>query len=148
MELQQIHSRDFVEVSVDLTNHWLYAEWNSYQSDASVNEGCELILDALQRYQLTKVLNDNRRVLGIWTGVAEWLAYDWFPRMRTAGMQKFALIQSPARFSQLSANTAMCLFDPEGCDVAGFHSVGAAMTWLVAADLALDLSGNESRWTG
>ena len=139
VEVLQIFCRDFVDISYDRSNHWIDANWKGYQSDASVKEGCELLLEAMTTYQVAKVLNDNRQVQGIWTGVADWLARDWFPRMRTAGMKKFALIYSPSRFSQLSADAAMLLFDPDGQDVAGFYSENTALTWLATNDYAVML---------
>lgn len=137
MALNQVYYRDFVEISFDTNNNWLHANWNGYQSDASVKEGCELILEALTRFNVSKVLNDNRQVLGIWTGVADWLARNWFPRMRAAGMKRFALIYSPSRMSQVSADAAMLLYDPDGRDVVGFYSESAAIGWLAIADVQI-----------
>lgn len=144
MELSQIHHRDFVEISFDSANNWIYANWKGYQSDASVKEGCELLLDALTRLKVEKVLNDNRQVLGIWTGAADWIARDWFPRMRIAGMKKFALVYSPSRLSQVSADAAMLLFDPEGRDVVGFFAESVAVSWLATDTLTITLSNEKS----
>ncbi|MFC7518680.1 hypothetical protein ACFQUU_27085 [Herbaspirillum sp. GCM10030257] len=47
-----------------------------------------------------------------------------------AGMKRFALIYSSSRMSQISADAAMLLYDPEGRDVVGFHSETAAIEWL------------------
>lgn len=131
MELQKIYHCDFVEVSFDSSNQWIYADWKGYQSDASVKEGCELILEALIQFNVSRVLNDNRRILGIWTGVAEWMACNWYPRMHKAGMKKFALVYSPSRLSQVSADAAMHLFDSEGHTVTGFFEENAAVSWLI-----------------
>jgi len=132
VELQQIYQREFVDISIDQQRNWLYANWKGYQSDASIKEGCELMLVAMKQYKAVHILNDNRQVLGIWTGVADWLARNWFPRMRTSGMKKFALIYSPSRFSQISADAAILLYDQEGRDVVGFHSESAAVGWLTS----------------
>lgn len=143
MELQKLYHRDFVEISFDASNRWIHADWKGYQSDDSVKEGCELILEALTRFDASRVFNDNRRVVGIWTGVAEWIARDWFPRMRAAGMKKLALVYSPSRLSQISADAAMLQFDPEGRVVAGFFAETAATSWLTSPDSAIAL-GNET----
>jgi hypothetical protein len=134
VELQQIYQHEFVEISVDRKRNWLYANWKGYQSDACIKEGCELMLTAMKEFKAVHILNDNRQVLGIWTGVADWLARNWFPRMRASGMKKFALIYSPSRFSQISADAAMLLYDQEGRDVVGFHSESAAVAWLAQSD--------------
>lgn len=144
MDLQHIHHRDFVDINFDSANSWIYANWRGYQSDASVKEGCELLLDTLTCAHAAKVLNDNRQVLGIWTGVADWLAYDWFPRMRIAGMRKFALVYSPGRMSQISADTAMYLFDPDRVDVVGFFSESNATSWLALPEFRTTASREQS----
>lgn len=146
MELQEIYQRDFVEISFDSLNRWIYADWKGYQSDASVKEGCELILEALTHFNASSIFNDNRQVVGIWTGVADWIARDWFPRMRAAGMRKFALVYSPSRLSQISADAAMLRFDPQGRIVAGFFAEAEAFSWLANPEsaVALDTEASES----
>lgn len=144
MELQKLYRRDFVEISFDSSNAWIYADWRGYQSDASIKEGCELILEALIRFNVSKVLNDNRQVVGIWTGVADWMARDWFPRMSNAGMRKFALVYSSSRLSQVSADAAMLLYDPDGHEVVGFFAESVATSWLRMSDVTLTLNDDKA----
>lgn len=144
MELQNIHYRDFIEISFDPLTRWIYADWKGYQSDASAKEDCELILAALTRFNASSMFNDNRQVVGIWTGFADWIARDWFPRMRAAGMRKFALVYSPTRLSQISADAAMLHFDPEGRVVAGFFAETEASSWLANSESAFSLDSKES----
>ncbi|HEY8606641.1 MAG TPA: hypothetical protein VIM12_05945 [Noviherbaspirillum sp.] len=133
--MQTFFERDYIEVSFDAKNNWIYANWKGYQSDASVVEGCEAILAAMSHFSATKVLNDNRLVQGIWTGVADWLARDWFQRMRIAGMKRFALLYSPSRLSRISADAAMLPADPESRHVRGFDDERLATIWLAMTDI-------------
>lgn len=98
---------EYLTISIDAENNWLYANWLGYQTEGSVKEGCEKMLEALQAYKLEKVLNDNTHVLGIWTPAAHWVGTDWFPRMEAAGLKYFAWIYSPSRLSQVSTNESI-----------------------------------------
>jgi hypothetical protein len=55
-------------------------DWIGYQTEKSVIEGCE------------KMLNDNTRVVGIWTPAAEWVGTNWLPRMEKAGLKQFTWV--------------------------------------------------------
>jgi hypothetical protein len=46
-----------------------------------VKAGCEEILRHLAAQRLSKVLNDNSNMTGIWVGAAYWVASNWFPRV-------------------------------------------------------------------
>jgi DNA-binding transcriptional regulator YiaG len=91
------------------------------------------MLELMVREQAFKVLNDNTRVLGIWSGAASWVATDWFPRMREAGMLRFAWIYSASRFSQISTDTALSLLDT-GASIKVFYETSEAFEWLDEAD--------------
>jgi len=97
---------DFITIENDF-NNWLYVDWMGYQTERSVMDGCEKMLEALAYYKITKVLNDNTRVIGIWTPAAEWVGANWLPRMEKAGLKQFAWVYSPSRFSQVSTDESI-----------------------------------------
>lgn len=130
--MRLVDQRDYVDIYIDDENRWLYANWKGYQSDGSIIEGANLMHEILKGSGLTKVLVDNREVIGIWISMAEWIAQDWIPRLHAAGMKKFALIYSPARFSRVSANAVRSLHDRSLCDVFGFSVESEAREWLAA----------------
>jgi len=117
-----------IEVSFDPETKWIYADWIGFQTVISVKSGCEQILQAMQLKAVTKILNDNTHVQGIWSGAAEWVALDWFPRMREFGMTLFAWVYSPSIFSQLS--TDKTLNHTHGGFVKTFYDVEQAKQWL------------------
>lgn len=122
-----------LHISHDPERGWLYSDWIGYQTVGSVQEGCDRILELMVRHQAFKVLNDNTRVVGIWAGAASWVATDWFPRMRAAGMLRFAWIYSASRFSQISTDTTLSLLDP-GASVKVFYETSEAFEWLDESD--------------
>jgi hypothetical protein len=91
----------------DEVNQWLYADWKGSQAVEEVKFGCEQMLRMLKLKNADSVLNDNTNVEGTWGGAAEWLATDWFPRMRAAGLRHFAWVSSSCRFSQVSTDATL-----------------------------------------
>jgi len=128
MEEEFLFRETYIEISFNQEAQWIYADWRGFQTVASVKAGCEKILQALHLKGCTKVLNDNTRVQGIWSGASEWVAVDWFPRMRTAGMTCFAWVYSPSVFSQLSTDKTLNHTN-EGF-VKTFYDIKQAASWL------------------
>ncbi|WP_034256589.1 hypothetical protein [Adhaeribacter aquaticus] len=107
MALEVLVRKPFIEISYDTEGKWIYANWLGFNTVRTVKEGCEDILQALKQYSSDRVLNDNTHVQGIWSGASEWVAVDWFPRMRDAGMKWFGWVYSPSVFSQLSTDKTL-----------------------------------------
>lgn len=129
MDEEFLFRETYIEISADNEGEWIYANWIGFQRVASVKDGCEKILQALKLKGYTKVLNDNTHVQGIWSGASEWVAVDWFPRMRAEGMTCFAWIYSPSVFSQLSTDKTLNHTN-EGF-VKTFYDMAQAKAWLL-----------------
>ncbi|OLY95021.1 hypothetical protein SAMN05444008_105118 [Cnuella takakiae] len=122
-------SESFVTIENSEFRNCLYVNWIGYQTESSVMTGCEQMLKALQFYNLTKVLNDNTNVLGIWTPAAKWVGENWMPRMEGAGLRQFAWVYSPSRMSQTSTDVAI-LATPIPQIIKTFYSLEEAKQWL------------------
>ncbi len=85
-------------------------------------------------HQAHRILNDNEHVVGIWSGASEWGAREWFPRLRKAGMRRFAWVDSPTRFSQISTDTTLSMMQCETQGVMVFSDVKEAIFWLHESD--------------
>ncbi|MFP2906571.1 hypothetical protein ACLESD_16205 [Pyxidicoccus sp. 3LFB2] len=127
---QLLHASEHLDIFHDAAEGWLYANWKGYQSVDMVKAGCEEMLRLLTQLQLVKVLNDNTAVTGIWVGAAAWVAANWFPRMRQAGLRHFAWVQSPTRLSYVSATTTVQ--QTEHGTAVLFDTLAAATAWLRA----------------
>lgn len=126
----ELYSDTSINILLDSDTQILHAYWKGYQSMNTATQGCAHMLDLMVQHKAFHILNDNTDVRGLWMGAAEWAAKEWFPRMKESGMQRFAWIYSPAKFSQISADTAIVLLEPEEIGVKVFHDKAAALAWL------------------
>jgi hypothetical protein len=126
----ELYSDTSIDILLDSNTQILHAYWKGYQSLNTGTQGCAHVLELMIRHKAFHILNDNSNVRGLWMGAAEWAAKEWFPRMKESGMQRFAWVYSPAKFSQISADTAIALINPEEIGVKVFHDKEAALEWL------------------
>jgi CheY-like chemotaxis protein len=130
MPLVELFRGSSLDIAYDPEKLHLHADWKGYQSVESIRQGGERLLEFMVQYRAFNVLNDHTNVLGIWRGAAEWLAEDWFPRMRQAGLKRFAWINSPSRLSQVSTDTTVEMLDAEAFGVKVFQDKLEAVAWL------------------
>ncbi len=107
---------------------WLYTKWIGRQNFQTVTSGCEVMLESLEKYKCSKVLNDNALVTGTWSEASEWGAKNWFPRMEAAGLKYFAWIYSPDYYSQMSTDKTLVLF--KNTTIFTFSDKLSATQWL------------------
>ncbi len=107
VDAEDHYSNLHISISINKEKKFLYVNWLGFQNNESVRQGCLKMLDMLKKTGLTKVLNDNRSVLGTWSDAAEWVGKEWFPMMEAAGLKHFAWIYSNSTFSQLSAHKSV-----------------------------------------
>jgi hypothetical protein len=123
-----LYTSDNIDIFHEQADGWLYADWKGYQSVDMVKAGCEQMLRQLNTLKLSRVLNDNTHVSGIWVGAAAWVAGDWFPRMQQAGLRHFAWVRSPSRLSHISTTTALEQAPPGAAVL--FDDLSSAAAWL------------------
>lgn len=126
---KRLFTEDYVTIDHDVANEWLHVDWIGYQTEATVKEGCTRMLEDLKDLKLSKVLNDNTKVLGIWTPAAHWVGAVWFPQMKEAGLKHFSWIYSPSHLSQFSTNESI-RESPVPDIIQTFHSTEEAQKWL------------------
>lgn len=129
MRLIPLFTSDTIDISLAQDIPCLYANWKGYQSEQSVKDGCEKMLELMVEHQTFKLLNDNTKLLGIWTEAARWIANDFAPRMLGAGLVAFAWVYSPKLLSQAAANTTLAAIGPLP-HVRTFYRVEDAEQWL------------------
>lgn len=66
-------------------------------------QGANACLEMIQKYNCSRLLNDNRQVVGPWDHATDWIAQDWTPRARALGLTHFAHVVSPESMARLSA---------------------------------------------
>ena len=122
-------NEDHLAIEFDVANNMLLADWNGNQSEARVIEGCEKMLEGLNQFRCSKILNNTSSVKGTWTPAARWVAEDWFPRLMIAGLKKFAWICSAPVLHQHSTREALRLTRPSG-RIKTFKEQLPALEWL------------------
>ncbi len=111
-----------------------YANWiGADLSLAQVQEGALLFLSLIKEKEQSKLLNDNRQLIGVWDEANDWLANEWMPQVIQAGLSKFAHIYSKDFYANLSAEF---LEDNAkkigGFEIKLFDDEQKAVDWLMA----------------
>ena len=102
-----LHDTETLTIAHNATENWLHLDWKGNPTDEQVVAGALRLLDVLRQEGCAKVLNDNTNMHGLWAEAARWGGEVFFPQLYDAGCRSFAWIQSPERFSQLSAELAL-----------------------------------------
>ncbi|WP_345954816.1 PAS domain-containing sensor histidine kinase [Mucilaginibacter sp. PAMB04168] len=130
---QTFYKGNFIEMKYVPEQQWLDVNWLGYQNLESVQKGCMIMLDLLQKNNCSKVLNDNTHVVGNWSEAADWGGEYWFPAMQDAGLKHFAWIYSLSTFSRMSAHKSIDI--TMGKVTAQFFTeIEEARRWLSEAD--------------
>jgi hypothetical protein len=138
---QVVFHSDNISVEVDMVNEWVCADWTGYQTKETVEEGCNYILEALQKFNLNKVLNINTHIHGDWKTSIAWITETWFPALIAAGMKKFAWIYSAEELSHFSADQTIKQVSAE-YSIRSFNNGEEAKRWLKGEESAMPGDGN------
>jgi len=130
MALVEIYAQDFIGIAYDPAASILYVDWKGYQSEESVKQGCREILASMVKHSCYFVLNDNTHVKGIWNFAAQWVGAEWLPKMKSAGLKKFAWIYSPSKLSQLSTDESLAYLPDSNIPVRTFYDRNEGIAWL------------------
>lgn len=103
LEKHQSYKDDCLSISYNKLHHRLDAQWTGFTSKDAVQHGAMVMLAMLRANECTKILSDNRAVLGTWSDASEWIGKVWFPMMEKVGLTHFAWIISQDLFCQFSA---------------------------------------------
>jgi hypothetical protein len=126
--LERLYRDDKIEVAYNHINAWLYANWQNIQTMKSIQHGGELMIKYLKEFNCSKVLNDNRLLMGVWAFALDYTEKIWFPEMENAGLKHFAWIYS----KDILANLTFEKFNviSESHKVRFFYSISSAEAWL------------------
>ena len=126
---QTYYSDPQITIKYNNEMRWLDVDWIGFHNLESVQKGCLIMLDLLQKNNCSKVLNDNTHVLGNWSEASDWGGTVWFPAMQKAGLQFFAWIYSPSTFSKLAAHKSLDVM-VGNITTQFFTDIEAAKVWL------------------
>ena len=121
----------YLELYIDKSNQWVYADWIGTPTVEEVKEGLENILLLFSKYDLGKILHDHRKLKGTWTGAMNWIISDWTPRAVAAGYSAVAFIYSKDVFGKFSVDQLLKLTDEESIvKQKPFREIKEAKAWL------------------
>lgn len=101
-EKHQLYEDDNLRVFYNKLQNRIDARWTGFHNGESVQHGAMVMMAMLKANRCTKILNDNREVLGTWSDALEWVGKTWFPIVEKAGLRHFAWINSADILSQFS----------------------------------------------
>lgn len=104
---EDFYQDDHITLMYNPAYHRIDANWTGFQDQESVKRGCMLMLDMVMKYKCTKIVNDNREVLGTWSEASEWVGESFFPLLEKGGLKYLAWVFSTSVFSQLSAKKSV-----------------------------------------
>jgi hypothetical protein len=96
-----------LEIHYDEEAKILICRWIGFQTTEQVKDGGLKVLALVQEHKITKIMNDNREVVGSWEEAAYWVATELFPELIQAGLKHFAWLLSANVYSEMSARFAM-----------------------------------------
>jgi hypothetical protein len=130
MHLQPLVTLPSLRLFLDAGQPWLYAQWCGEQSEASIRQGCELVLHHLAAQRCQKLLNDNSGASGDWSITAKWLATYFLPQAGELGLQYVASVYAPGIVSRYSTALALDYFRQDAPWALAFDNLAAACAWL------------------
>jgi PAS domain S-box-containing protein len=107
IQTDQYYQDSTITIIYNDENKRLDVDWKGFQNLETVQRGGTIMLKMLAENKCSKVVNDNRHVLGTWSEAVDWAGIEWFPMMEKAGLKYFAWIYSLSAFSQLSAKKSV-----------------------------------------
>ena len=123
----------FLTIELDEANGWIYNKWIGLLPTEKVLQGCQATIDFLRENHCAHMLNDNREVIGSWSGANNWIAQNWVPQVLAMGLRRFAHIVSPGIFGQASAAEMITRVGTQ-LEMRLFKDVELAKAWLYEPD--------------
>lgn len=106
-EKNEYYQDDSIIINYNKECNRLELDWIGHQNMETVKNGCLKTLEMILRFKVTKILNNNIRVIGSWSDASEWVGTVFFPMMEKKGIRYVAWIYSQNAFSKLSAQKSV-----------------------------------------
>lgn len=132
-----LHRSDKIVIEFEPTENWIYSDWIGTQSEEDIRAGGLQMIQAMKdmhaKNRCTKVLNDNRRVTGLWGHSVEWAAEEWLPEMVAAGLQSFAWVLAKQALTNLAGVRLRIKANEQSADLmTAYSDIEDAKEWLRA----------------
>jgi hypothetical protein len=130
-----LHRSDKIVIEFETAENWIYTDWIGTQSEEDIRAGglqmVRAMTDMHAKYGCTKVLNDNRRVTGLWGHSVEWAVQEWLPEMVAAGLKSFAWVLAKQSLTNLAGlRLRLKANESSGDLMTAYSDVEEAKKWL------------------
>lgn len=112
----------------DLSNDWLFLDWQGELTLPAVQQACLALADCYLHRPYSHILNSNEQVTGVSWSVAAWLATEFLPLMGLAGVEHVAWIYSPSLPGHHMVHTVLNWLP--GSLITTFYDTADAAAWL------------------
>ena len=118
----------------------LYVRWHGNLTAAEVIKGVMEGTQWLEKYHVTRVLNDKSDATGDWSEALPWLQYEWLPQAVAAGLKAVAYILPPVLEAQIVSQKFVEAVRDQ-IHIALFTNETEAWHWLEAQETGPGLIG-------
>jgi hypothetical protein len=119
----------FLVLEYDQENKWLYLNWIGYQNLENIKRGLAEAFAMLRQFGFSKVLNDNRALVGPWNKANDWLQQELSPKSSAMRVKHVAHVISPGIFGQLSIQDLQTRLINK-IEIKLFEDIERAQEWL------------------
>lgn len=119
----------FLTIEISEGVDWIYVDWIGYMDENRAKSGMMRYLEIMEKYNLTKLLNDNRREHGPYPeNIDLWIREAWIPYAKKINFKYGATIVSRKVFARISADMLVRKFS--GITYRNFEDEEEAIKWL------------------
>lgn len=129
MELQLLQETPNVSIFYDCANQWLFVDWRGDLTLPLVQASCSAVAQRFLEGRYTRILNNNAGVQSMSPNVPDWLALEFLPHMRLAGVEYIAWVYSPNLRVKCYTDVAF-LHTLDAPVVSLFDDLESAVAWL------------------
>ncbi|AKQ45808.1 hypothetical protein TH63_09390 [Rufibacter radiotolerans] len=131
VELKRVYGNVFCRISRNSENSIVHARWFGPQSEETVKEGGQKLLELMSGKPYAKLLNCNREVIGSWDMALEWVQSEWAPQMRKEGLQYLAYVVPTSIYAIMTVESLIQRID-DTFEIRTFDDEQKALTWLLS----------------
>jgi len=107
MHLHLLRQSACLSIYYDSHNDWLYLDWKGELTLTAVQVACAELGACFLHRPYARVLNSNLQVTNVHWAVAAWLACEFLPHVKLAGIEHIAWICSPSLRGRNMVQTVM-----------------------------------------
>jgi hypothetical protein len=126
----------YVSIRWNSSGGWVIAEWKGWANSSELRAAYEQALLAVVDNRASKWLLDGRELRAVVEADQRWLADDWVPRMRGAGVRHTAIVRPKSEIATVGIERVQATHNLNSQQRRVFTTLEEAEEWLLKAPLA------------